>query len=213
MRCATAGRLVTERRGRPGHRLPPILEAELARHLAGCPACAADAALETRLAQQLTRGAAGAAVPSVDVRARVLIALVSEPPVDRRAVSPRQLALGAVAGGTLVAAAALVAAWVGPVVADRVADAGVVPLLGGWLEHGGRTVRALGVAAIDTLRAVWATLVELLRTIPVVRRAWSFAFAALGHLALASMLILSAWWIGRDVLRPARRSAREETSR
>ncbi len=47
----------------------------------------------------------------------------------------------------------------------------------------------------------------------MVRRAWSFAFAALGHLALASMLILSAWWIGRDVLRPARRSAREETSR
>ena len=213
MRCATAGRLITERRGRPGNRLSPSLEAELARHLDGCPACAAEAALESLLAQQLARGGAGAAVRPVDVRARVLIALVSEPPVDRRAVSPRQLIAGAVAGGALVAAAVLVAAWVGPVVADRVAGAGVWPVLGGWLEQGLRTVRALGLAAVESLRAALVTLVELVTAIPAVRRAWSFAFAALGHLALASMLVLSAWWIGRDVLRPARRSAREETFR
>lgn len=212
MRCASAGRLITERRGCASHRLPPILEAELARHLAGCPGCAADAALESLIARELPHEVRGA-VQSVDVRARVLVALVSEPPVDRRTVTSRQLVTGALAAGTAVAALALVAAWAGPFLADRVGDAGLVPLVGAWLEYSVRAVRALGVAAADTLRALAATLVHSVLALPAVRWAWSFAFAALGHLALASMLFLSAWWIGRDVLRPARRTAREETFR
>ena len=212
MRCKTAGQLVTERRGRPGHRLHPALEAELAQHLAGCPACAADAALEARLAGHLA-SAAPAAVRPIDVRARVLIALVAEPPVDRRVVTPRQIVAGAAIGGAAVFAVALAAAWVGPVVVDRVGDSGVVGWLGAGLERVLRTARALGLAAVETLRALVATLVAAVTAIPAVRRAWPFAFAALGHLALASMLLLSAWWIGRDILRPARRAAREETLR
>jgi hypothetical protein len=212
MRCATAGKLVTERRGRPGHRLHPTLEAELAQHLAGCPDCAADAALEARFAGHLAAVPNEAARP-VDVRVRVLLALVSEPPVDRRAVTPRQIVAGAALAGAAVGAIAVAAAWVAPALVDRVGDAGLVALLGNLLERGLRAGRALGVAAVETLRALLATLIDAVTAIPAVRRAWGLAFAALGHLALASMLALSAWWIGRDVLRPARRAAREETLR
>jgi hypothetical protein len=149
----------------------------------------------------------------VDVRIRVLLALVSEPPVDRRAVTPRQIVAGAALAGAAVGAIAVAAAWVAPALVDRVGDAGLVALLGNLLERGLRAGRALGVAAVETLRALLATLIDAVTAIPAVRRAWGLAFAALGHLALASMLALSAWWIGRDVLRPARRAAREETLR
>lgn len=212
MRCATAGKLVTERRGRPGARLHPALEADLARHLSDCPACAADAALEARLAEDM---ACAAAVPGrpIDVRARVLIALAAERPVDRRAATPRQIVVGALLAGAAVAALACAAAWLGPALVDRVADTGVPALLGGWLARGLRAGRALGVAGFESLRGLALALLEALDAIPGVRIARAYAFAALGHLALASMLILSAWWIGRDVLRPARRAAREETQR
>ncbi len=212
MRCATAGKLVSERRGRPGARLHPALEAELAQHLAGCPDCAADAAFEASLATLL---AAVPAAPArtVDVRARVLVALVSEPAVDRRVVSPRQLLAGAAVAGGVVAALGLAAAWLGPALADRVGDGGLVAQLGGALAQAARALRGLGVAGLETLRALVSATVEALGAVPALRRAWSLAFAALGHLALASMLLLSAWWIGRDILRPARRSAREETFR
>jgi hypothetical protein len=212
MRCTTAGKLITERRGRPGQRLHPALAAELDQHLAGCPSCAADASLEARLAAHLAPAPFAAPRP-VDVRARVLIALVAEPPVDRRVVSARQIVAGAVLAGAAIVAVALSAAWLGPALVDRVGDTGVVAQLGTGFERGLRTARALGIAAVETLRAMLRTLVDLVTAISAVRRVWSLAFAALGHLALASMLLLSAWWIGRDVLRPARRAAREETPR
>jgi hypothetical protein len=128
-------------------------------------------------------------------------------------VTPRQFVAGAAIAGAAVAAVALAAAWVGPVVADRVGDTGVVEVLGAGLERSLRTVRALGVAAVETGRALLVTLLAAVTAIPALRRAWPVAFAALGHIALASMLLLSAWWIGRDILRPARRAAREETLR
>jgi hypothetical protein len=212
MRCATAGKLVSERRGRPGARLHPALEAELTQHLADCPDCAADAAFEASLATLL---AAVPAAPArtVDVRARVLVALVSEPAVDRRVVSPRQLFAGAAVAGGVVAALGLAAAWWGPALAARVGDGGLVAQLGSALTQGARALRGLGVAGLETLRALLSATVEALGAVPALRRAWSVAFAALGHIALASMLLLSAWWIGRDILRPARRTAREETFR
>jgi hypothetical protein len=212
MRCATAGKLVSERRGRPGARLHPALEAELAQHLAGCPDCVADAEFEASLATLL---AAVPAAPArtVDVRARVLVALVSEPAVDRRIVSPRQLFAGAVVAGGVIAALGLAAAWLGPALADRVGDGGLVAQLGRALAQGARALRGLGVAGVETLRALASATIEALGAVPALRRAWSLAFAALGHLALASMLLLSAWWIGRDILRPARRTAREENFR
>jgi hypothetical protein len=107
----------------------------------------------------------------------------------------------------------LAAAWLGPSLVDGIGDQGLATWLGRGLEQTIRTVRALGVAALETVRAVVVTAAATLTAIPAVRRAWSLAFAALGHLALASMLLLSAWWIGRDVMRPARRAAREETLR
>lgn len=212
MRCATAGKLVSERRGRAGRRLHPVLEAELDQHLGGCPACAADAALEARLAADLATLPADPG-PPVDVRARVLVALVAEPAVDRRVVTARQLALGAAAALLGLAAVVLAAAWLGPSLVNRIGETGFAASIGRGLEQSIRTGRALGVAALETLRAVVVTTAATVTAIPAVRWAWSVAFAALGHLALASMLLLSAWWIGRDVMRPARRAAREETLR
>ncbi|MCU0255038.1 MAG: hypothetical protein MUE47_10950 [Acidobacteria bacterium] len=212
MRCATVGKLVSERRGRAGRPLHPALEAELARHLSGCPSCAADAALEARLAADLA-ALPGEPVRTIDVRARVLIALVAEPSVDRRVVTAGQLAFGTAAAALSLACVVLAAAWLGPSLVDGIGDQGLATWLGRGLEQTIRTVRALGVAALETVRAVVVTAAATLTAIPAVRRAWSLAFAALGHLALASMLLLSAWWIGRDVMRPARRAAREETLR
>jgi hypothetical protein len=94
-----------------------------------------------------------------------------------------------------------------------VGDGGLVAQLGRALAQGARALRGLGVAGLETLRALASATVEALGAVPALRRAWSLAFAALGHIALASMLLLSAWWIGRDILRPARRTAREVTFR
>lgn len=209
MRCAPARRLLTARRGR---QLRPTAADALEGHLRDCPACAADAAAEEAIAQLLGAGR-GDPVPPVDVRARVLAGIDElAAPAPKWAPWWRMAGPALAAGGILAVIAAL-AAWVGPAAAESGPQTGLLDLLARGAATAWVTFLALAEAVVRTGGALSETLLSLVPAHPRLFGAWSFAFGALGHLAAATMLGACAWWIGRDLLRPAHGLARGEDSR
>jgi len=206
MTCSRAREAIVERRL---GLLSPGESWALQAHVGSCRACAAEAAWERRLGNDLALLREPYPL-ELDLRARVLANVGALGAVPRREVTDRQLTWGAIAALLAFAALALFGYQARPALVT--AWNGLGALLGGAAT----VARELSGPLLDVLAIPFRFAGALLQNIAPAS-AWVGGLVALalaGTLALGGLMLTTSFWVaGRELLRTGAVTGREGRAR